>query len=383
MKNCFLLILSILIFSEFVSCKEEKKVDSPLVSETKKPDSTSVSEEKWFMAQTNEAAVTSVVATSELVEAQFEGRYLYPPINILDGDFENTWCEADKDGPGIGESVTVEFAEPVSFDEIQIVNGFVSEKWPNLYKDNNRIKGLLLTQVAREHFQQKEYTLADDVPDWQSIKFELPQTAQTLTFKITDVYKGNKYDDTCLDDVRLLWKGKVIPFSNVYNLKNVQNENSKLMLEKSASDFKKEFESLFDGGSELYLLADNPARSLIISRRDYTGSVDITQIETVEIVRSPSKEEFLEKIKDYEPAKSPDTYNPEKAEYCAFGPVEYEWGDTEYELGSFRINKTVQVGYVETKTAFIAKIDGSDVFINGVHYRVLNRYKVADWRSRN
>lgn len=44
-------------------------------------------QEHWFMAQTDHAEIQSVTATSELVEAQFQGKYLYPPINILDGDF--------------------------------------------------------------------------------------------------------------------------------------------------------------------------------------------------------------------------------------------------------------------------------------------------------
>ncbi|MDO4507143.1 MAG: nicotine adenine dinucleotide glycohydrolase, partial [Spirochaetales bacterium] len=157
---------------------------------------------KWFKAQSKSASVKSVTATSELVEAQFDGKYLYPPINILDGDFNSTWCEADQKGSGIGESITVEFAEPVSFDEIQIVNGFVSKDY---YLKNNRVKTLRLTQVAKEHFQQKDYTLKDNVQDWQSIKFDLLQTAQTLTLEIRDVYRGSKYDDTCLDDIRLLY----------------------------------------------------------------------------------------------------------------------------------------------------------------------------------
>ena len=149
----------------------------------------------WFMAQTKQATVKSVIATSELVEAQFDGKYLYPPINILDGDFQTTWCEAEEDGPGIGESITVEFAEAVSFDEIQIVNGFATKDY---YLKNNRVKKLLLTQVAGQHFQQKEYTLRDKKDGWQSISFDLPQTAQTITLKILDIYSGSKYDDTCL-----------------------------------------------------------------------------------------------------------------------------------------------------------------------------------------
>ena len=48
----------------------------------------------WFMAQTKSADLYSVGASSELVEAQYDGKYLYPPINVLDGNFDTVWCEA-------------------------------------------------------------------------------------------------------------------------------------------------------------------------------------------------------------------------------------------------------------------------------------------------
>ena len=56
----------------------------------------SFAQSNWFMAQTEKAVAASVLATSELVEAQFSGKYLYPPINVLDGDFATVWCEAEK-----------------------------------------------------------------------------------------------------------------------------------------------------------------------------------------------------------------------------------------------------------------------------------------------
>ena len=62
----------------------------------------------WFKAQSDSATIKSVTATSELVEAQYDGKYLYPPVNIVDGDFSSTWCEADQSGPGIGEAITIE-----------------------------------------------------------------------------------------------------------------------------------------------------------------------------------------------------------------------------------------------------------------------------------
>ena len=93
-------------------------------------------QDNWFLAQSDKAPVESVVSTSELVEGQYAGKYLYPPINILDGNFDTTWCEADEGGSGIGESITIEFSEAVSFDEIQIVNGFSSGN--DYYHKKNR-----------------------------------------------------------------------------------------------------------------------------------------------------------------------------------------------------------------------------------------------------
>ena len=79
-----------------------------------------------------------------------------------------------------------------------------------------------------------------------------------------DIYKGNKYDDTCLDDIRFLYKGKVIPFVGVENIAKIQEENSKDMLSSSSKDFEATFVSLFkqskdpkDGNKYLVLKGQN------------------------------------------------------------------------------------------------------------------------------
>ncbi|MBR0495255.1 MAG: nicotine adenine dinucleotide glycohydrolase, partial [Treponema sp.] len=353
----------------------------------------------WFMAQTDKAEVKSVVATSELVEAQFDGKYLYPPINILDGDFNSTWCEADQNGSGIGESITVEFSEPVSFDEIQLVNGFASKDY---YKKNNRVKSIVLTQVAKRHFQQKEYTLLDDKPTWQSINFALPQTAQTITIKITDVYRGSKYDDTCLCDIRLLYKGKVIPFSGVAELKKVQEENSKLMLKSNKADFETQFFALFYGGTRMYLKSQIDDSAIVITRN---GSSYIENVEEAagKYIKNGSKAEIIRQIKntgyaynEYRSGEKDDFYltvenddytnwfnnriaEKSDEEYILIGWEGYGWR-RRWSLGNFRIIETDTVDYVETTTATIIKIEGNTIYWNGVPYTVLTEKQVYDCR---
>lgn len=353
----------------------------------------SVFADDWFMAQTNSAPVKSVVATSELVEAQFSGKYLYPPINILDGKFENTWCEADENGPGIGESITVEFSEPVSFDEIQIVNGFATKDY---YKKNNRVEKILLTQVANKHFQQKEYTLKDDVETWQSIKFDLTQTAQTITIKILDVYAGSKYNDTCLDDIRLLYKGKVIPFTGVEELKKVQEENSKLMVKSTADDFRKQFMNLFEDNDSFFLKSqkgntffkvtkdDYNNNRLYISNSGYLVNIKLAGKDYVEAQISDHYDTYWyyrkDSSKDDEMTFSQYDDAVEKGfDYLLLGS-QYESGRVDYKLGNLRILKTERVNYVETTTAIIIKIEGKTVYWNGAPYTVLSESQVYDAR---
>lgn len=315
----------------------------------------------WFMAQTKQATVKSVIATSELVEAQFDGKYLYPPINILDGDFQTTWCEAEEDGPGIGESITVEFAEAVSFDEIQIVNGFATKDY---YLKNNRVKKLLLTQVAGQHFQQKEYTLQDKKDGWQSISFDLPQTAQTITLKILDIYSGSKYDDTCLADIRLLYKGKVIPFAGVQTLKAIQEENSRILLKDGVQNFHKQFMSLFYGNDKMFLMSQQETdRGIVVTQ--YSGKP--SRISENCLV-SPVDE------LDWLPAGVvPADEIPDDAKYVF---IYEDWRLPEVTLGTGRLLKKEFVSYVETTTAIIIKIEGNTVWWNGEPYTVLTQREV-------
>jgi len=397
MKKNFLIIIFLLSFSTYIFAAPKKGMVESLKEKTA----------VWFMAQTEKAEVKSVAATSELVEAQFDGKYLYPPINILDGDFSTTWCEADQNGSGIGESITVEFREPVSFDEIQLVNGFASKEY---YKKNNRVKSILLTQVAGRHFQQKEYTLLDDRPSWQPIKFQLPQTAQTITIKITDVYKGTKYDDTCLDDIRLLYKGKVIPFTGVAELKKVQEENSKLMLKSNKADFEKQFFALFYGGNRMYLKSQIDNSAIVIIRNGSSSThIDNIQDAGGVFIKNGSKSEIIRQIKNTEYAYSvydggekndfylqasnddyskwfgeeldnAKDYGKSDAPYILIGWDSYGWRKR-WSVGNFRITETQFVDYVETKTVTIIKIDGNTIYWNGVPYTVLTEKQVYDCRE--
>ena len=338
----------------------------------------------WFKAQSKEARIVSASATSELVEAQFEGRYLYSPANMLDGDMSTTWCEAEKNGSGLGQVITFEFESPFSFDEIQIVNGF---NYKNLYLQNNRVKKIQLTQVAKKHFQQKDYELADNVQDWQSIKFEQLQTVQIMTIKILEVYKGTNFDDTCLSDIKFLCKGKVIPFKGVDELKAIQNENSRMLLANDAKNFREDFLKLFGPKTEysdkqfLLLISDNKKTGYLL--RKYGSTVyyfDKTRIydgmnfqKSLKEVKVDYDWEYFEtRERNWEEVKNAKSL---EKKYVAVEVTEGpgSWRErVDYKLRDYKIITITTIDYVETETSTIVKLDGNNVYLNGVHYTVVD-----------
>ena len=289
---------------------------------------TAQSDSNWFMGKTDKAALVSVSSTAELVETQFGGNYLYPPAYVLDGKGDTTWCPG---GRGIDQALTIGFAEAISFDEIQIVNGFAGAN--DLYLKNNRVKTILITQVAGKHFQNQDYPLSDKQPTWQSIKFRLDQTAQTVTFTIKDIYPGYKYDDTCLSDIRFLYKGQAIPYSGADKLIKLQTIQSKAML---GATTEKDFQAnyldclLVNADGDCYFFNGQKQKSPY-SQMLLTGSYS-----------AASKILDLQEIRDYSLARN-------------------------------RILVEQTVGYVRTKVSLIFVPDAAKgLTINGVYYRRIN-----------
>ena len=339
----------------------------------------------WFMAQTNSADLYSVGASSELVEAQYDGKYLYPPINVLDGNFDTVWCEAEKNGPGIGQSITIVFSGPVSFDRIEIINGFASKTHPDYYKKNNRVKKIQIAQTAGKRYEQGTYDLYD-APRWQPIVFAHAQTAQTIVLKIVDVYKGDKYDDTCIAGFRLLYKGKEIPYTNVDKIKAVQEENSKLMLKQKSQDFKKQFMGLFNGKNYLYLRNSD---SDFIRLYNSMNNLSLRKGPGI-MVKMSSKDQL---IRDY--AANRKTYDYErminelfdtsedlsKYDYVLLGENWDDWRRETYSLGNYRINKKEIVDYIEVDSSIIVSIEGNYMYLNGLRYEIIPQNKVMDFRE--
>lgn len=120
-----------------------------------------------------------------------EGKVKYLPENLADLSIGKPWVEASE-GPGIGDKIIVEHSSNIM--ALVISNGFVSYK-PTTFYNNNRVKKLKITNRKNEK-ETLEITLPDNATPTE---FELPFLTNELILEILEVYKGEKYDDTCIN----------------------------------------------------------------------------------------------------------------------------------------------------------------------------------------
>ena len=97
-------------------------------------------------------------------------------------------------GYGIVEYLDIEIKW--KSDEMQILNGFVDFTRMDLYEKNSRVKTVLI-ESENPKFAQ-EYEL-DDIVRYTVVK--LPAKTDKIRMTIKDVYKGSKYDDTCISSI--------------------------------------------------------------------------------------------------------------------------------------------------------------------------------------
>lgn len=130
------------------------------------------------------------------------------------------WAEGVS-GYGIDEYLICEFNNSV--DEIQILNGFVDFRRPALYKKNSRVKKFLIESENPKF--SKEYSLEDEV---KFSVLKLPQKTNQIKITIKDIYKGDKYDDTCLS--------AIVAFdSDIFDDKKIESFNN-ILLKSSEKD---------------------------------------------------------------------------------------------------------------------------------------------------
>lgn len=157
-------------------------VDSPEISSTE---------------TTVEAADISKWSVSSSSTLGNEGKLNYYPSNIKDGKPSTSWVEGVQ-GSGIGEWVMLTTSNAQKLKGIKIINGYASSM--EFYNKNNRVRSIML-EFSDGSFVKKE--LGDTSREWQYLDFKEEILTNSIKITILDVYRGNKYDDTCIAEIDL------------------------------------------------------------------------------------------------------------------------------------------------------------------------------------
>ena len=107
----------------------------------------------------------------------------------------------EKSSSGIGEYLEIEFTKPK--DNLVVLNGYVDPYKHYLYKANNRVKKAVISSLDKDNPFEIEYDFEDYV-HFSEINF--PKAVNKVRFTIKEVYKGEKWDDTCITAVITRWE---------------------------------------------------------------------------------------------------------------------------------------------------------------------------------
>ena len=122
----------------------------------------------------------------------------YGPHQVLDGYKSSVWAEG-VDGPGYGESITLYFNSVYTVKQLKIVNGLINS-YDGYYK-NNRVASV---SIGFSDGSSQIATLKDDETGYQVINLSQSMDTSYITLTINDVYRGYKYNDTCIAEVVVL-----------------------------------------------------------------------------------------------------------------------------------------------------------------------------------
>ncbi|MBN2771321.1 MAG: hypothetical protein JXR90_11555 [Spirochaetes bacterium] len=149
----------------------------------------------------------------------------YTAKNLTDGLFTTAWVEG-VEGPGINEYAEFTFKKKVTLHQIGIIAGYNKSK--EIYYNNNRVEEIDL-YINGEFFktvslpdgyaayndpsdqnlsyEERSYLLFRDYSCYHIISLSNDNIAvKNVRMVIKKVYKGEKYDDTCISEVLFLEK---------------------------------------------------------------------------------------------------------------------------------------------------------------------------------
>lgn len=143
------------------------------------------------LAGYSDVTVKSADATS--VMPANDGSNIYRAESAADGDEKTSWQEGEQ-GDGIGSTLTLHFDREYSVRYLVMKLG--NWRSDSLYEENNRPKTLSI-MLGEESVQ---VTVPDEKKE-VCVTLSRDVKASDVTLRVDDVYKGSKYDDTCIAEI--------------------------------------------------------------------------------------------------------------------------------------------------------------------------------------
>ncbi|AQM61438.1 NADase-type glycan-binding domain-containing protein [Clostridium baratii] len=173
--------------------KDEEKTNSISKDDSNNPKETEKSKKKDEDTLDRTLPIYKVYASSVLEDGTGID---YSPYNLIDRKSNTIWAEG-AEGPGIEQFIRIDFNKDKVVKKLYIING--SAKSERLYYANNRVRVLRLDFGDGEI---KDFELKDGVMGEQEIDLGKGIKTPYVGMTIYDVYYGNKYDDTCISEIR-------------------------------------------------------------------------------------------------------------------------------------------------------------------------------------
>jgi hypothetical protein len=148
-----------------------------------------------YVGDLSSFTMTEISASSELKEKDI----IYNATNLFSKRELKPWSEGVP-GDGIGQRIRIEFTQSltVGLNGLIISNGYIDYNKPYLYEYNNRIKKIRISYIGYNEYKDVEL---EDTPNYQYIHIGLDYKPSIVWIEILEVYKGSKWDDTCINSI--------------------------------------------------------------------------------------------------------------------------------------------------------------------------------------
>lgn len=152
----------------------------------------------YGIARASYRSAANITVSSQLIENNRPSD-AYQARHLVDGKDSTCWAEG-VEGPGTAEWIQFGFDTPKMLKALKIIAGYT--KTPAVYQANNRVKKLMLVFSDGE---SQTVNLADQY-GFQRILIDRDKPTRFVKLVIMEVYKGSRYDDTCISEIEFEYK---------------------------------------------------------------------------------------------------------------------------------------------------------------------------------